>query len=192
MKTKKERVSVWRWCGRIVALTVLPLVALMTVLTLFSRVLRRGGSQVRDVIRVFNKRVLNPAMMNLAGRRHWYASVLRHRGRRSGREYATPVVAEPVADDAFIVPLPYGEDVDWLKNLQAAGRATIEWKGKTYEVVQPEVIDAETAFPLLDERHRRTWRTFGIERFLRVKGVRRDHGAARWEELREFRARHPL
>ena len=192
MKTKKESVSVWRWCGRIVALTVLPLVALMTVLTLFSRVLRRGGSQVRDVIRVFNKRVLNPAMMNLAGRRHWYASVLRHRGRRSGREYATLVVAEPVVGDAFIIPLPYGEDVDWHKNLQAAGRATIEWKGETHEVVQPEVIDAETAFPLIDERHRRTWRTFGIDRFLRVKGIRRDLGAARWEELREFRAAHPL
>jgi hypothetical protein len=54
-------------------------------------------------------------MMKLAGRRHWYASVIWHRGRRSGKEYAIPVVVKPI-EEGFIVPLPYGEDVDWLKN----------------------------------------------------------------------------
>ena len=132
------------------------------------------GPRARDKIRLLNKRVLNPTMMTLAGRRHFYAAVLRHRGRRSGREYATPVVAVPVAGDAFVVPLPYGEEVDWLKNVLAAGRATMEARGETHEVAEPEVIDAAEAFPLLDERHRRTWRRFGIERFLRAKAVRRD------------------
>jgi deazaflavin-dependent oxidoreductase (nitroreductase family) len=192
VKAKKASKSAWRWAGRIVALAVLPLVALMTALTLFSLVLRHGGPRVRDEIRVLNKRVLNPAMMNLAGRRHWYAAVIRHRGRRSGREYATPVVAVPVAGDAFVIPLPYGEGVDWLKNVLAAGRAAVEAKGETYDVFEPEVIDAGAALPLLDERHRRTWHRFGIERFLRVKRTRRDLGATRWEELREFRATHPL
>jgi pimeloyl-ACP methyl ester carboxylesterase len=101
-------------------------------------------------------------------------------------------VAVPVAGEAFLVPLPYGEEVDWLKNVLAAGRASIEAKGETYEVAEPEVIDAAEAFPLLDERHRRTWRRFGIERFLRAKVVRRDPGAPRWEELHTFRATHPL
>jgi deazaflavin-dependent oxidoreductase (nitroreductase family) len=148
------------------------------------------GRTARDRVRVFNKHVLNPAMMKLAGRRHWYASVLRHRGRRSGKEYATPVVAVPVAGEAFIIPLPYGEGVDWLNNVLAAGRATIEARGETYHVTEPEVIGADEALPLLDERHRRTWRRFGIERFLRVKGPHRDPGASRWEELRRFRATH--
>jgi pimeloyl-ACP methyl ester carboxylesterase len=97
----------------------------------------------------------------------------------------------PVAGDAFVIPLPYGEDVDWLKNVLVAGWATVEAKGETYDVFEPEVIGAAEASPLLDERHRRTWRRFGIERFLSVKGIRRDLGAARWEELREFRAAHP-
>src|SRR5215216_1084130 len=136
----------------------------MMALILFSLVLRYGGPRVRDKIRLLNKRVLNPAMMNLAGRRHWYAAVIRHRGRRSGREYATPVVAVPVAGDVFIIPLPYGEEADWLKNLLAAGRATIEAKGEIYETVEPEVIGAAEASPLLDERHRRTWRRFGSAR----------------------------
>jgi hypothetical protein len=84
----------------------------MAALALFSVVLRHGGPRARDKVRLLNKRVLNPAMMTLAGRRHFYAAVLRHRGRRSGREYKTPVVAVPVAGDAFVVPLPYGEKVD--------------------------------------------------------------------------------
>jgi deazaflavin-dependent oxidoreductase (nitroreductase family) len=189
VKAKQDSKSAWRGIRCIVALAVLSLVALMVVITLVSLVLRYGGSRVRDKIRLLNKRVLNPAMMYLAGRRHWYAAVIRHRGRRSGREYATPVVA--VAGDTFVIPLPYGEEVDWLKNVLAAGRATVEAKGETYDVFEPEVIGAAEASPLLDERHHRTWRRFGVKRFLRVKEIRRDLGAARWEELREFRATHP-
>jgi hypothetical protein len=42
-------------------------------------------TSVRDAVRVFNKHVLNPAMMQLAGRKYWYAAVIRHTGRRSGK-----------------------------------------------------------------------------------------------------------
>jgi hypothetical protein len=48
---------------------------------------------VRDAVRVFNKYALNPVMMHLAGRKYWYAAVIRHVGRRSRQAYATPVVA---------------------------------------------------------------------------------------------------
>ena len=79
---------------------------------------------LKNAVRVFNKHVLNPAMLTLAGRKHWYAAVIRHTGRRSGKSYATPVVADRVAD-GFILPLPYGTGVDWLRNVLAAGSATI-------------------------------------------------------------------
>jgi len=174
VRAKRDRRSAWSRIGRLVACALLPLVAPMAVLGLFSVVLRYGGPRGRDKIRLLNKRVLNPAMITLAGRRHFYAAVIRHRGRHSGREYATPVVAVPVDGDAFLVPLPYGEGVDWLKNVLASGRATLEDKGETHELFEPEVIGAAEAFPLLDERHRRTWRRFGVERFLRAKVVRRD------------------
>lgn len=188
MRRRKENMPIHREVRRALSWAALSYAALLA----FSTVLRFRQETMRDRVRFFNKRVLNPAMMKLAGRRRWYAAVLRHRGRRSGKEYATPVVAQPVAGDAFIIPLPYGEQVDWLKNLLAAGRAEVEAKGETYDVFEPEVIDAGAAFPLLDERHRRTWRRFGIERFLKVKRTYRDLAAPRWEELREFRATHPL
>ncbi len=124
-------------------------------------------STVRDTVRVFNKHVLNPAMMLLAGRKCWYASVIRHSGRRSGKTYATPVVAERIGD-GFILPLPYGTEVDWLRNVLAAGRATLTVHGETYEVVAPEIIDSTTAAPQLSPSRRRTFRRFGVEHFLKV------------------------
>jgi deazaflavin-dependent oxidoreductase (nitroreductase family) len=105
-------------------------------------------------------------MLTMAGRRHWYAAALRHTGRRSGRSYATPVVAVPVPD-GFIVPLPYGEQVDWLRNAVAAGGATIRFQGQTFAVGAPALLDAEEALPLLDARHRRAWQRFRIHSFVR-------------------------
>jgi deazaflavin-dependent oxidoreductase (nitroreductase family) len=131
-----------------------------------SRVPSPSTHRVRDAIRAFNKRVLNPAMLIMAGRRHWYAAMLRHVGRRSGRFYATPVVAVPVPG-GFIVPLPYGERVDWLRNAVAAGGATIRFQGQTFAVGVPVLLDAEDALPLLDPRHRRAWQRFRINRFAR-------------------------
>ncbi|WP_431235847.1 nitroreductase/quinone reductase family protein [Mycolicibacterium psychrotolerans] len=116
---------------------------------------------------MFNKHVLNPAMLHLAGRKHWYASAIRHTGRTTGKSYVTPVVAERIADE-FIIPLPYGTGVDWLRNVLAERRATITSGGRTYDVVSPEIIDAPAAAPKLSARHRRTFHRFGISNFLQV------------------------
>ena len=124
-----------------------------------------------DAVRVFNKHVLNPVMMNLAGRKHWYAAVIRHTGRRSGKTYATPVVADRVAN-GFILPLPYGTGVDWLRNVLAAGRATVTVGGETFDVTEPEIIDATTAIPQLSPRRRHAFQRFGIDNFVKLKLVK--------------------
>ena len=67
-------------------------------------------------------------------------------------------MAEPV-EGGFVVPLPYGEEVDWLKNVLRAGRATIEANGATYPVVDAEIVDCTVAFPLLPPRLRLAWRS---------------------------------
>ncbi len=123
---------------------------------------------VLDRVRVFNKRVLNPLMIRMAGRRYWYASVIEHTGRRSGTDYATPVAAERVPD-GFIIPLPYGVGVDWARNVLVAGHATVRSHGRTYRVGQPQIISAEEAAPQLQPERRRTYQLFGVRNFLSVK-----------------------
>ena len=80
--------------------------------------------------------------------------------RHSGKHYATPVVAEQTPD-GFVVPLPYGAKVDWLRNLLAAGRAEVQVSGYTHAVVEPKIIDAASAALLLPTRRRRTYQLFG-------------------------------
>jgi deazaflavin-dependent oxidoreductase (nitroreductase family) len=114
--------------------------------------------------------LLNPIMRTRAGRKNGYAAAIRHTGRKSGKQYSTPVGAERV-QDGFIIPLAYGTQVDWLRNVVAAGRATVSANGETHDVTEPEVIDAATALPGLAPRRRRTFERLGIEQYLKVKFV---------------------
>ena len=122
----------------------------------------------RTLIRTSNKYLLNPLMLRLAGKRYWYASVVEHTGRRSGRSYSTPIVADRVGDD-IIVPLPYGTQVDWVRNVISAGRATIVRKGETLATQSPEIIAGTEALPLLPADRRRSFERVGIGHFLRMR-----------------------
>lgn len=122
----------------------------------------------QTMIRTSNKYLLNPLMLRLAGQRYWYASVVRHTGRRSGKRYATPIVADRVGNH-LIVPLPYGTQVDWVRNVITAGEATVTCKGETYRVVAPELIDSTEALPLLPRDRRRTFERVEIGHFLRAQ-----------------------
>ena len=59
--------------------------------------------------------------------------VVRHRGRKSGRMFATPI-AVAATGDAFVIPLPWGERTDWCRNIVAAGGGTIRYRGSDYLV----------------------------------------------------------
>jgi deazaflavin-dependent oxidoreductase (nitroreductase family) len=135
---------------RFVPQGVLPFAALLLVLAVaFFRL--QGVGPVTDAARALNKRFGNPAMMKVAGRRYFFAGIIRYKGRRSGREYAAPVWAGPTTD-GFLISLPFGEVADWLKNVRAAGRVTIETRGETWAVAEPEVVDRETAWSYLPRR----------------------------------------
>lgn len=122
----------------------------------------------RTAIRTSNKYLLNPLMMRLAGKRFWYASVIEHTGRRSGQRYSTPIVADRVGKD-LLIPLPYGTQVDWVRNVLSAGEATIVSKGQTYRVTSPELISSTQALPLLPRDRRRTFERVNIGHFLRAE-----------------------
>lgn len=121
----------------------------------------------RDLVRVFNKHVVNPVMLMAAGRDGFYASVINHTGRRTGKHYRTPVVADRVVD-GFVVPLPYGEHVDWLQNLRAQGSGTMRHGGRTYTVQTPTVVAAATAEAELTPHRRRVFKRFGITSFVHL------------------------
>ena len=97
-------------------------------------------------------RATTATMLPLAGRR-WNPifAVVEHRGRKSGRRYAAPVAARRVAG-GFVISLAFGAQVDWHRNLLAAGGGTIRWRGQSYAVTAPERIDVASgraAFLLL-------------------------------------------
>jgi deazaflavin-dependent oxidoreductase (nitroreductase family) len=119
------------------------------------------------VIRTFNKYLLNSLMRPLAGRKNSYAAAIGHTGRKSGKQYSTPVGAQPIPD-GFIIPLAYGTHVDWLQNVFAAGRATLSADGETHDVTEPELIDASTALPMISPKQRRTYERVGISQYLKV------------------------
>ena len=125
---------------------------------------------VQTLIRRSNKYLLNPLMLRLAGRRWWYASIVRHTGRRSGKRYSTPIVADRVGDQ-LLVPLPYGTQVDWVRNVLTAGEATVVSKGLTFHTVSPELIDSTQALPSLPRDRRRAFERVQIGHFLKMRIV---------------------
>ncbi len=76
---------------------------------------------------------LNRLTIRIARSRVGPFALLRHVGRRSGRPYETPLILARVPE-GFVAELTYGLDVDWYKNITAAGRCTVLHHGREYEV----------------------------------------------------------
>ena len=120
-------------------------------------------------------RLTRPAMLPLAGKR-WNPifAVVEHRGRKTGRVYGTPVAARR-SGDGFIIALAFGAQVDWYRNLVAAGGGTIRWRGDMYSVAAPERVDAATVLPTFDPVQRRLLRIAGIDGYVQVRDVESSH-----------------
>ncbi len=114
-------------------------------------------------------RLFNPLTLKLAGsRRLPMLAVIQHRGRRSGRSYSTPAGARPTAD-GFVIPLTFGEQADWFRNVWAAGGCVIRWKGADYPVIGPKVVDWATARSACYPLERALMPLIGIEQFVQLR-----------------------
>ncbi|HEU5440206.1 MAG TPA: nitroreductase family deazaflavin-dependent oxidoreductase [Ktedonobacterales bacterium] len=132
---------------------------------------RSGAESFLHRVGLFNKRWTNRLTMRAlrAGRRQSPYAVIRHVGRRSGQPYATPVITARAPDaNAFIIPLAYGEQVDWYRNIRAAEGCTIEWQGRSYRVGAPAEILAAQAIPAFSRLWGQELRLYGITRFLQL------------------------
>ena len=100
----------------------------------------------------FNKHITNKIILTFAGWLRPFA-VIRHKGRHSGTLYRTPVLAFNGEKEqrVLIVVLTYGRNVDWLKNLFAAGSGELVCGGYTVTVsgfhIEPYTGDRKV-FPL--------------------------------------------
>jgi deazaflavin-dependent oxidoreductase (nitroreductase family) len=112
--------------------------------------------------RVFANRLIGRAVAATPG----FGAVL-HRGRRSGREYRTPVMVFRHGE-RFVFALPYGADADWVKNVLAAGGCELRTRGRRIPMTEPRVYAD-------DERRdvpapvRRALRWLGAREFLELR-----------------------
>lgn len=89
-------------------------------------------------IRPFTKRIVNPVTRTFAGRLPGFA-LLTHVGRRSGRAYTTPINVFH-RGGRYVFALTYGSDVDWVRNVRAAGGCEIVTQGRRIRLTEPELI----------------------------------------------------
>src|SRR6476661_1800511 len=127
-----------------------------------------GLDSFHERLRQFNKRRLNPLVVKIAGGRHSPVALVKHRGRTSGKEYRTPVLLKQIRG-GFVLALTYGDNVDWYRNVVAAGGGTVRWHGKDYRVGAPVPIDREAGIRAFPPPLRVILRLNHTEHFIKVK-----------------------
>ncbi len=102
---------------------------------------------------------VNPVMTPVAKRLPGF-TVLKHRGRKSGRAYET-VVNSYRKDNVFAVILAHGK-TNWVKNVLAAGGAEVKVFGREFEITNPRILPAGSDDPSLPRIARLSARKAGI------------------------------
>lgn len=122
---------------------------------------------VLDRIRIANKYVTNKMLIHLAGKRSGHFAILSHTGRKSGRVYHIPIIAEPVPG-GFVIALTYGKKVDWFANVMAKGSCWLRWKNQDYLLTNPRLIDSAVGVMAFPKIARSVLRTMGIRDYLQL------------------------
>lgn len=99
---------------------------------------------------------------------HSHFAVIRHVGRRSGKPYETPIIAVPW-EEGFCIALTYGPEVDWYRNVLAAGGCGLFWHGREYALDKPEPLDRGTALLAFPQPLRGILRMRGTQDFVSLK-----------------------
>lgn len=113
----------------------------------------------------FNRRYANRVVGGVLSRLPGFGLV-HHRGRRSGKQYRTPVKLFVSGSD-YLISLPYGAESDWVRNVLAAGGGELTTRGQRERLQSPRLrVDAEP--PELPAAIRALQRRLGITEHLIV------------------------
>ena len=99
----------------------------------------------RSIARM-NRRVTNHLLSGLETRLPGFGVVV-HTGRRSLRQYRTPVNVFR-RGDRYIIALTYGPNADWVRNVLAHGGCTFETQGRTLRLSRPHLYHDESRRPV--------------------------------------------
>ena len=123
---------------------------------------------VLDIVRRLNRSLTNPRVMRTAGTDATQTSVIHHVGRKSGRTYETPIDTI-AATTGFLIALPYGTRADWVRNVLAAGSATVTTRGERVDVDRPTIVATADVAGQLPAKTLRTLRLFGVSQCLHLE-----------------------
>ena len=113
---------------------------------------------------------LNGILRPLAARVPTFG-VVTYPGRKTGRTYRTPVNVFRRGDE-YLFFLTYGSDVQWVKNILAAGACMLRTRGQDVALAQPGIVtdpELRAAPPVVRFVERRL---AGATQFLRMRAVR--------------------
>ncbi|BBY95347.1 hypothetical protein MGALJ_50160 [Mycobacterium gallinarum] len=142
--------------------------AVLVLLGLLVAGMRWQVTPVVNTVRRMNRWLTNPRVMRTAGSAGTQTSVIEHIGRRSAKTHETPVdIIETTT--RLLIALPYGARTDWLRNVLAAGSATVVSGGERIPVVRPAVVATADVEELIPARTLRTLRLFGVSQCLSLE-----------------------
>jgi deazaflavin-dependent oxidoreductase (nitroreductase family) len=117
-----------------------------------------------------SSKLLNPIVGTFAGRRFVpLIARVHHVGRRTGKPHVTSTGAS-VDGNTIVIPLSFGNQSDWARNVRAAGQCVVALGGRSYHARQPEFVDAAGAKAVVKQSfgviNRLSFRLLGIKQYL--------------------------
>ena len=113
------------------------------------------------------KHSLNLLTGGMARRGNKHLSIVRTVGRKSGKTFETPIMVQPI-EGGFVCELTYGPEVNWYRNLVAAGGGEIIRQGVTTKIVGLEPMATTEGIAAFTPFQRRVLRTLKRTQFVKL------------------------
>ena len=117
-------------------------------------------------LRPFTTNVFNPIVRLVAAWAPGFA-MLGYVGRKSGRPYRIPVKVFRHGPD-YVISLMYGPDVEWVRNILAAGGAELRIRRRTTRLTDPKVV-VDPSRRLLPRYARPLMRFIRVKEFMTMR-----------------------